>query len=143
MKGLLADYLIKSSYDIDPDIMRKLYKCMLLIQDKSTVNNPLNLLLATVNRILRLQTNVPKTSYHKNNRLLLVVDEIYLRLSNSNNEQIKLFLDGELSLYNLGKTSSEINIISFDKCISCDGELNFNPLIKKYNCNTCYCEYQA
>ena len=147
MKGLLADYLVKSTYGIDPDIMHKLYQCTKLIKNNNINDDPINQLLQCVNNILKLQIGIPNTKYHKNNRLLLIIDEIYIRLSNAilfgENNQVQLFLQGELSLYNLGKTSSEVNIINFDSCISCGDKLQFSSSTKKYTCDTCYCEYQS
>jgi hypothetical protein len=77
----------------------------------------------------------------------LVTDEIYIRLKNAikfgDQDQIILFLNGKLSLYNLGKTSVDGNLIHFESCISCDSKLTFDGLTKKYSCETCFCEYQG
>lgn len=147
MKGLLADYLVKVHYGMDPDIMHKIFKCVTIIKVNNIMDDPIDKLLDVTKNILRLQVSVPNTDYHKNNRILLVVDEIYIRLNNAikfgNNDQIVLFLNGKLSLYNLGKTSVDGNLIHFDSCISCNGELEFDMLTKKYSCNTCFCEYQG
>jgi len=147
MKGLLADYLIKTKYGMDPDVVRILHKCVVIIEENNIMLNPIQNLLDATNNILKLQVSVPNTDYHKNSRRLQVVDEIHIRLKNAikfgNKEQILLFLNGELSLYNLGKTSVDGNLIHFDSCISCDGPLTFDKLTKKYNCNICLCEYQG
>lgn len=146
MKGLLADYLIKAHYGIDPDIMHKLYKCKKIMDDNNIVE-PIDSLLLTINNLLKLQFKTPNTSYHKNNRLLLLVDEICERISIAikfnNHDQVKLFLKGELSLYNLGKTSVENHMVTFSQCISCGSELSYNSISKKYSCGTCYSEYQS
>ncbi len=141
-----AGVTLKVKYGINPDILEKIYLSVNLIEEFMGEDST-QLIMDAIYRSLRMQQSIPQTEYHEEHRILLVAHEIYVRLKKAINDghqdQVKLYLQDKLSLYNLGRTNVECSMITFEFCISCGDKLSYNPSSKKFSCNTCYCEYQS
>ena len=142
----LTDFLVQKQYNINSDTLHKIYE-LVVLAEPIIGNSALDLILKSICKYLKQQKNIPNTPYHEQRRIFFVADEIHIRLKQAiainETEQIKLFFDDKLTLYNLGRSNIEHSIISFDICISCDTKLDYNNLSKKYTCSKCGCEYQS
>jgi hypothetical protein len=134
---------IAETYNVEPRIVFKVHDIM-----KNIDGVDIAVLFDAVTKVIKTDPVAPANKYYKNNKILLILDEIDSRLSKlvDNNEklnQLSRLASGLIGINELDKIKKNTNTYPDIICISCGETLQIDNSTKKYNCSQCFIEFST